>query len=79
MTIEEREAWTRRVVTLPQHVAHSMLVQQLLKTGDAMLIAIKSPQNAREWEFNARVETLKAAVEHFVHTKVTPVCPVKLV
>jgi hypothetical protein len=79
MTIEERTAWTRRIVMLPPYVAHGLVVQQLLNSGDLMLAAIPSPQNAREWEFNSRVETLQAAAERFVQTKVTPVCPVKLV
>lgn len=78
MKIEDRMAWTRWVVRLPQHVAHGVVVEQLLHHGESMLAGILSPQNPRDWEFNARVETLQAAAERHVLTKLTPVCPISL-
>ncbi|MEW6037609.1 MAG: hypothetical protein AB1648_05095 [Pseudomonadota bacterium] len=77
MTTEERTAWTSHVLRLPCFIAHDLLVQEFLNTGDLTLMEIRTPVSHREWEFNSRVQTLRAAVEKFMETKVTPVCPIR--
>lgn len=77
MTNQERMAWTRRVVSLPFHEALEAIVQQFLKTGDTSLTGFASPENAREWEFNSRVETLQTAFENFERVKIVRRCPIE--
>ena len=77
MTREERTAWTSHVLGLPCFVAHELLVQEFLDKGHLTLMEIRTPVSHREWEFNSRVQTLRSAVEKFMETKVTPVCPVR--
>ena len=72
MTDQERRSWTLHLIGLPFHEALTLIAQQYLRTGDATLMGLTSPESASEWEFNSRVDTLQTTFDRFERTKLQP-------